>query len=921
VCCGGCLVSGTLPPDLGSASHLVNVSVAYNKISGTIPHDLKVWQFVELCLGYNKLSGFLSSRQHTPERYGQSRPFAREARGAAAAGAASSLRGDARGTDRLLYKHSAAAVALILQSSPSSSSFSYSGHNPHSPQEEQPSLGASQTSGDADESSSGRNVVGEILSLENNRLTGFVPQDLEGVQQLNVLDGNFFDCDPDHRLPDNDPAHEYYICGSNNLDQSLYIWLVLFMALFVMGVVIFVVYTQNKRWRRAAFRSHTAAQPAVSDGSADHQASLDTEPLLAESSAEEVTLDQSGESAYARDFEEEEQDQNSSLINKCCEAVQLRRIVFKHWMVHFITCCLTWFRESELRAKDCDANEGRYRNIKVIVSLLAMLRRTSVLITVLIVAICVPLYISLKLAAADGNYSTHTHQYGWLVSSAFMTGDAPASCVLLLFMILSCVLAYCMVALYPRSVSEGASIVRLSMVSDRLTMVADGADAKKRSVPSEPSRSSSSGAYSLPVMSPLYRAIFTSIFVTNIVVNLTANFSFVYVFNTSKRYAIKVSAKVVLALFQLLWNTIVVPKSVETAASLVHDSSSRLKWLILLCLIFNYIVGPVVATTLSASTCFSDAFVDPIPVQSFYSYDVCRTYVLDMVTGIRSCSEVREVAFSTSFIPPFMYYYQCSGTLITQYVTVYMIEHAVLTVFPALIALVLCHHSASEYLPNWILRSLPSIVWPPEYQPPCTNRSLYPDTAPPLLRPDRLMASLMSHFAVLLTYGLFSPFLAITICSAICSVSLLCQTVIGRYLFYHRHYKCTNSANNGTSTAKLMNSPATNTNRGFGNFDAIDAAESFISKSSTSQPPADIDPLVILDDTCCGVLRGLPSCLWTIIIVTSVFVSVIVLDMAGDKMGWEQGLAVALPCLTTPIFAYLVLRLTLYHSHHRSIVL
>ena len=68
-----------------------------------------------------------------------------------------------------------------------------------------------------------------------------------------------------------------------------------------------------------------------------------------------------------------------------------------------------------------------------------MCRRTATYMVVFMMVVIFPTYYGLKLGS-HGKYSTHTYQYSWTPTAAFMTGTSPAAAILVLW----CVLSYYM---------------------------------------------------------------------------------------------------------------------------------------------------------------------------------------------------------------------------------------------------------------------------------------------------------------------------------------------------------------------------------------------------------------------------------------------------------------------------------------------
>jgi len=66
------------------------------------------------------------------------------------------------------------------------------------------------------------------LNLENNRLSGVLPQSIKPIVNISVLQGNIFSCAIGKGdLPKHDKGEDTYQCGSNSFDLPFYTWLVL----------------------------------------------------------------------------------------------------------------------------------------------------------------------------------------------------------------------------------------------------------------------------------------------------------------------------------------------------------------------------------------------------------------------------------------------------------------------------------------------------------------------------------------------------------------------------------------------------------------------------------------------------------------------------------------------------------------------
>lgn len=783
-------------PEMFVSEKLSNFSVAFNRMSGTIPHFIQRWPFVELCLGYNKLSGLLISTL------------------------------DFDDSEMLKY-------------------------------ESKDSIGTRPYT---------------ILSLTSNRLSGYLPQHMDNVLLLDSLVGNLFMCDDSHPLPSNDPNKPDYICGSECLDQSLLAWMcTLFVVLLASGVA-FYVYKLNTRKSfsnniSSDSKTYTLITPIQHDNNNDDDI---------------YTVDENGNTTsiyYHKDYEKSNFEKLTIFVSNCC--------------MWYSACHM--YNPSESIDSKQDEFQVKLPNLRAFLSLLAMLRRAATLMAVIIFLICTPAYSIFKYNYDE--FSTHDRQYGWTYSGAFLSGYQPAIFLSIMHGLLSCFMAYSFIMLYPKSVADGKSLIRQSMMNSssnnhsRQSLLVKHYNLNIQ-VCSMSDDDVSAGNSSLSLLNDVEDAVnwkqymakcfvYTFLFLANALVTLVVNGAYVYVLSSdaSASYAhiVKSCAKVVLACFFLAWNMVVIPISVEHFSRLVNDVPGRVKWLSTLLLVFSYIIAPTFADIMSSNSCFGEAFDIDTEVKAYYSYPVCRVYNLDINDGTRTCVEYSSADFFTSYSPPFMYSYQCVNNIMTNFIPVYLLQYTYLTLVPAILTFLFSFTKSSQLVPNFIIRMIPYIVWPSgssiSYCGVTTSAS---STGAPLIRPDRMISSLMNHFTVLLTFGIISPFLAVAIGTAICVVTFLAELLIGRHLHYFRFQRNSKEFNGDLSGG--------------------------------------------LEQACNGVLRGLPSSLWVIISVASIFFTMLVLDIASDKIMWENGIWYALPVLLVPMAAYATLRFTLkyvsYESNH-----
>ncbi len=99
-----------------------------------------------------------------------------------------------------------------------------------------------------------QNDIIEIVSLQVNRLSGTIPSSFKATSvDVTMLNGNMFSCGWNKReLPQNDPDFATYSCGSNMINNSIYLWFFMsFFVFFLMTLIIRKLRQQKERNRQS----------------------------------------------------------------------------------------------------------------------------------------------------------------------------------------------------------------------------------------------------------------------------------------------------------------------------------------------------------------------------------------------------------------------------------------------------------------------------------------------------------------------------------------------------------------------------------------------------------------------------------------------------------------------------------------------
>lgn len=310
-----------------------------------------------------------------------------------------------------------------------------------------------------------------------------------------------------------------------------------------------------------------------------------------------------------------------------------------------------------------------------------------------------------------------------------------------------------------------------------------------------------------------------------------------------------------LSVFDMVWNNIIA-KTVYRFPGLLR-SKNRIS-IHLTLLIFNTILAPILCIIVTDRNCFLDLFANDNEIVTQVSYQYCYQITSDW----RDCETYKSLDLTTSFTPPFEYSYQCSSYLITTFVPSLMftyayIAFAVTIVFGAAIF----GYSFSEEQKNawWFTRvnQYMPLLYPNDSN--LTGANLSSAFAARII-----VARILHHITLLLTFGIASPLLAATIGISICYSITMWLLLFGKYF----------------SLAFII----------------IDRNDI----SSFSSSFANI--ILPFDKLCRDVWEGPRNGSFIIISITSIFFALHFIDIGGDKLGWKQAfLSMSIPLLCFPL--------------------
>jgi hypothetical protein len=239
-----------------------------------------------------------------------------------------------------------------------------------------------------------------------------------------------------------------------------------------------------------------------------------------------------------------------------------------------------------------------------------------------------------------------------------------------------------------------------------------------------------------------------------------------------------------------------------------------------------------------------------------------------------------------------MYSYICSSSALTKFIPVFVISNILLSfVLPVILIALMYGSGKSSRMKAVCMSFLPPILFPSDH---VTKR---------LFSPHVIMSKLLHHIALLLTFGVACPPLAVAILTTVCITTMAWQLLTGRYICQRREalglspfpeksrpdtpadhqqtFSCVvrgRSLDNGRSSDKVGN-------------EQISKGEFVYEKE-----------MFTLNSLCDGVWLCPQMSIWVIIDCTAFFSSLLVFDVSGDRSGWlVASLSFSLPMLLLPL--------------------
>jgi Leucine-rich repeat (LRR) protein len=512
-------------------------------------------------------------------------------------------------------------------------------------------------------SGGGVNYTSTVI-LKQNRLSGRLPTNFRTADKIDVLEGNKFSC---AALPANDPSADYYQCASSTLDNSLLAWgvVVPLVALAVLCVNVGIAY-------RGYLRRHgkdTAA--AASAGTSTTATTALTD--------------------FLRGY--------MSFLQK--QGRDIRRY---------------------LRTTTPSLGlQQRMPQLCMFTMLLHELRHMALAATLFGVLALGTAVVVIKLGDWPSAYPTYQDQYGWLWSAAYLGGtDAAIALVVLWAAAMGC---YALaVSAHTRSRHRvsgsgsgsggGGGGGGGSERNSRLTAASSSRDSAKGEGEEE---GEGEGGRQGQVSGDRQRsAALWGLSLLDVFVVFVVNAGYVRVMLAAVSRTQTFLVQLALAGFNVSWNKLVC----LGVTGLTQGAGPRLvsgqHALLLTLLLVNSVLAPVFSSIVVDNNCFRSLLFSADEIDSDYSYYSCLDFSVGTDGSVR-CSSFGQQAFRLSYEPSYIYNYQCTSSVIANYVPILLLVYLVQTIlFPLLFAVL----SSVGYakLPPLLAAQLPGFLWPAETQ-------------------------------------------------------------------------------------------------------------------------------------------------------------------------------------------------------------
>lgn len=584
------------------------------------------------------------------------------------------------------------------------------------------------------------------LTLENNRLSGYVPVQYEDYQEINVLKGNLFTCRTTlstlfsfetwtksnestltRQLPVNDPLFAEYDCGSNIVNLSLFLYILCFCIIIGLITMVTMLYYSVSfiSSKQVNSDSHTIktikeVPPALNDNEEIFEPCATTENISPASSS------------------------NVTISTNCNQQFFSNINMLRQYIVHkFNTVKLYYFIIPFLQSALLRHANTHYDNqIFSCISFyqeLQYLRYYCIFLFLCCSCIFIPVF-----SILSQFFKTHEYSYIWFVSLSFISGIIP---LIVLFFVI--IMFYCMfdytIYYFTRKLENvtpmniQSRIARDDVNENKVNSSIDS-EYQSNTLPgdtttipkpktlipfeiSTPNRGSTrigsvrlSAASISKVLSSenVQNSVYVmgfllAIFLVNFLIVLIVNICYIYSTTVDMPKAFNFLLVLSVSCFKIGWNDfailkILMPMLTSTTAGTNNNavlpnknfclSDSLKQKFITSLIIVNNILIPFIANAFVHSNCFYYMVELSPQIVVNYAFITCKKFSYS--NHIVTCVETTEHSRSVAYQPPFVYSYQCSSTLLNDFVNVFIFRYAITGVLKPFLWILLLLRRATD---------------------------------------------------------------------------------------------------------------------------------------------------------------------------------------------------------------------------------
>jgi hypothetical protein len=688
------------------------------------------------------------------------------------------------------------------------------------------------------------------FNVSNNRLSGQLSNTFHNAHNVEVLFGNMFQC-TDNTLPVNDPNYSNYFCGSSSLDNAVYSFAVITLLLMVLLFICFRIFITNN---------------------------------------------------FARDFIVYYKDITSLLL-------------------------IFWQTLTQKTALNGIANEKKQRISQLFWTfdkIISLARSVG-----LIYLFCLlPLYPILNTSSVTNR--KYQFEYNWIQTASGLTGNIVSVCLFVFWFLI--LLYFICFVIFNHDLKDQETMIsslkesfvnskwrkyfarRNSSLGDNLLSLSresasiDDENSKLEDYPGDvehlltANRPSTTGSSDLSESQQLllstklqipenyesersfmrnnyqqhflYSGCYLLLLLSDIVITIIINIYYLLNLDQNSRTKNELLIQFGMALFKLGWNSIFVNGMIGLLKSFTSYALATYHLKIFL-LVFNIVLVPCVAAIVYDGSCFDNLFFgtpDLVPI-GIYS---------DLVNTDTEKEIFREDAFQL----PWMYYYSCSTKILMSYIPIFFYSYALLPIKIGL-EMYFTMNTKIQWIPKqkFIRKAFLGIFRRYDYA-----------KFPKLLAIDSVIASIILHFSVLLTFGLACPLLGVLIVFVIIFECIRWKTLIVQFIF---------------TKSKV---PENNLNRR--NDHQVENVwlllypqhHGIIMKNASEEEKGEVmERLSLVNKSLKDEWFYFYHARWRIVYVSIFFMILILFDFVGDKQGYY--LALTLPAVL--LFLLLMMRLFL----------